>query len=1380
MMPDFDKVSYSQFFDVDENYFPCIDDSAIQGGAKWDNTYPHKTFIRMMRASETMLGGSTNRSLWIHGSYGTGKSQCVYTLMKLLSVPEEELEAYWQNYEALQDEQDLKARLIGHRQRNILTVYRYASGSIHNLQAFFRAVQESVSAALKKDSRISYYGGSTLKEAVIAWMEQPGAAALLDAQLQLPEWRAVFPQQNSAEILEKLKNPRANTDELMENLFKLADKVGITAMMLDADKLKKWLKDIIETNHITIVFFWDEFSDFFKHNRSSLGDFQQVVALCQECPFYMVIVTHQTSEVIDERDEGWKVVQQRFERVEITLPDNIAFELIGHAFKEKPAAKETWNAIKDELYDRLPSSRTAVMKAVHLDNHKVIKEIMPIHPMTALVLKNIASAFASNQRSMFDFIKTKHDEQDAKAFQWFINNYGPGDDHPLLTIDMLWDFFYERGKNNLTPDIRMILDAYASQGRLREDEQRVLKTVLIMQAIDTRYGGEIALMKPTEQNISYAFEGIASGLDSACKNIAKKLEHDGVLVKKPLGNGKYAYEVAVLAGDQSKINARKKEVRQNSTTETLAAQGELAGCLSLPACLRWRFGINDAGDLETVTLANFTRKVNAMREADTSWRFLAVLAIAKDNGEGAGLRKKIKEAASQEEYTKILFIDATENVLGEENLDSYVDFSAMALYYQSNNGATARENNAKAKNVLTAWKSSIYNGSFIVYSHDNPEGERLQGGQNVADAMKARVLKKFSRIPDFGNGLTEAQFKLTNAKAAALCGINQKTSGVMQGAEKSVLGSVWGVEAYWEKPETSALDISVIKRDVDTKMEASFKASGQVPILDVLELLERVYGYSNSNLTAFMVGFLLKEYSGSPYRYTDQRGTREEMKPDKLGEMISNGLKSQNQTYIVKMTPEEKSFYDTTEIAWGIAANTLSSPAKAASCVQNAMQRLGMPLWCLREVDESAIYAVLEQYLSFVKAQGQAVQQIMSDIGKSALDDAGLGDSLRKFLTEDNCRQGMLLFLKHFEEGKLLDLADSIGAKDYLLDDINRIFSSVEYASLWDEGTGHEQIRKLMVEYAFVLATNNIIDSAAHSKREAVIAWQEKLKFTLCSCERLQELHPDMVVWGFLKKIALSQDILPDQMQGLVDAINASVVVLKEYFADEADVFAKIYRDYLENLTSNDIKHLAPDLVNIFIKSRTESNKMVKEAADKARKNQLRTQVFQLWKEKTGSANPRDWSARHRTPILNVISAEEYAKAKKVFNALNSSYPAQNELKAAHDFLQESTSLARLHDDRAVEAGFMKILGKFRSILTDIDKVKDALDSLAVDAYDWNDDPLVQEKLQKMAQLEYDAGGSDRAVAKIEAMGSEELKRYLIEQVRSQMNLGLEIINEGR
>ena len=66
-----------------------------------------------------------------------------------------------------------------------------------------------------------------------------------------------------------------------------------------------------------------------------------------------------------------------------------------------------------------------------------------------------------------------------------------------------------------------------------------------------------------------------------------------------------------------------------------------------------------------------------------------------------------------------------------------------------------------------------------------------------------------------------------------------------------------------------------------------------------------------------------------------------------------------------------------------------------------------------------------------------------------------------------------------------------------------------------------------------------------------------------------------------------------------------------------------------------------------------------------------------------------------------------------------------------------------------------------------------------VRAYEWNEHPLVKEKIGQLAKAEYEAGGSDKVAKKIENMSSDELKTYLIKSVRENMNLGIEILNGG-
>ena len=116
---------YCEYFDVNETYFPCIDESAINAGAPWDTTYPHETFVQLLNNVEKMLGGATKRSVWIHGAYGTGKSQCAYALKKILELPEDEVRTYWNKYDPLKKNPALLEKIIGHKSRGIVTCYRY-------------------------------------------------------------------------------------------------------------------------------------------------------------------------------------------------------------------------------------------------------------------------------------------------------------------------------------------------------------------------------------------------------------------------------------------------------------------------------------------------------------------------------------------------------------------------------------------------------------------------------------------------------------------------------------------------------------------------------------------------------------------------------------------------------------------------------------------------------------------------------------------------------------------------------------------------------------------------------------------------------------------------------------------------------------------------------------------------------------------------------------------------------------------------------------------------------------------------------------------------------------------------------------------------------
>ncbi len=1382
---------YSAYFDIDENYFPQVNEFTIRSAGPdfWTFTYPHSTFIEMLSSMERILARQEMRTLWVEGAYGTGKSQCIYALKKILEVPEEELRAYWNKYEALKQKPDLLEKLIGHRQSGVLTAYRYASGSINSPRDLFLAIQNTLKDALEKAGL--YTGENTLKDSVIAWIEQSAAnKTYLDSLLQEPEWAALFPQSSADEILTALRSRDGEIKSLMDNLFRLADKVGITALNIDADRLIAWISDIIDQNNIKVVFLWDEFSDYFKNNRESLSDFQKLVELVSAKPFYLVVVTHESGQLFTTADTTWTKVRDRFHPVKISLPDNIAFELIGHALKIKEPAQDEWTRISGNLNSRVDTVRSKVMEAAGIKDPEVMRKILPLHPVAALLLKNIATAFQSNQRSMFDFIKSSGNDN-VQAFQWFIAHNSPASAHPFLTVDLLWNFFYDRGKDNLSSDIRLILDTFPQQQDLREDEKTVLKAILIMQAIDLRLGGIIDLFKATDQYLSYVFQGIPDLEGSRAGHLARGLKEKGILVSRPISGNRQAYAAAVLAGDQIKIDKYKQDVRLSSSTAKLVTEGGLASVLALPPALRLRFETEaGSGKITAVTDSDFTKNINILRDKAADWRFQAVLAFARDNNEAAGLREKIREAVRKEEYRNIVFIDALSTPIGEEALEQYVEYSAMSMYYQGSNNQASAENSAKAKQVLEQdWKNRIYNGSFIVSSFDNQEGEKVGNAQGVASILQVIVRKRFPLVFDFARGLTEAQFKPSSLKQSAKAGIVQKSSGVVVGLEKHLLPTVWTLAEpdYWTNPSPASADIAKIKSALDAHIQKAFQEEGQITTSAIYDLLEGQFGFAPCNLSAFLAGFLLKEYSSDPYRYSDSSGAHEPMTPDKLAEMLGDYINPAKRarlktTALVRMTPDEMAFYELTEKVWDIPAQNCTSADQAARAIGKKMKEWGLPIWCLEGIDEGGCFDIVQRYIELGRSSGQEAHRRAVELGRIAVIKPNLATCLRELLGKEQCQRGMRDFLRHFEGGRILQLAAEIGAESSVLNDIRSLFD-VEHANLWDREIGENEIRKLLTDYGFAKTSQDLLNASASSREAACKAWQERLNLFRISCDALKQRQPELgkVLDGLLK-VYRRENLLPEQWQYLHQDLVTQGAALKAILDGESTLFAKLYAPYLEELGAEEIEAVKNDLPHgLFALSATDCNACVKSKAEEFKKNQLKSKLFRLWRDKTNTRTPEEWSQRYRTPILCCVADEEYEQAQTTFEILNKNWgAAETDIQAGLRFLEQTKLFEVIQDETRRDALFSDaVLQDYALLLTDLNTVRDRLETVVdVSVYDWDRNPHIRKKVQQLAEAEYQAGGSDRVLRKIEEMGDAQLKRYLKALVSGNIQVGLAILAE--
>jgi len=383
-------------------------------------------------------------------------------------------------------------------------------------------------------------------------------------------------------------------------------------------------------------------------------------------------------------------------------------------------------------------------------------------------------------------------------------------------------------------------------------------------------------------------------------------------------------------------------------------------------------------------------------------------------------------------------------------------------------------------------------------------------------------------------------------------------------------------------------------------------------------------------------------------------------------------------------------------------------------------------------------------------------------------------------LTADKCRDGMAVFLAQYRDGKLMSLAEEIGAKDIVLSDVRRLFS-VKHSAMWVEDTGKTEIDRLIVEYDVIKQTNSILNVVCNTREKAFDAWREVLKFVGFSCDALKAKRPTLEkLLSYLLKIMNREDMLPEMMKEFLSELNAHRSEICEILNNKLAVFEELYGAYLENFSIAEKEEIQNSInKEIFTTTATASNQTVKQAAETYRKNQIKTQLFNLWKELTGTKNPREWSSRYGTPILCLVDAAQYAEAKLAFTTLNNAYQTDSDIHKALDFLEKSQLFFDMIQDASKrDKAFMRaIVGSYAVLLPNPNAVRQALKSLPVDEYDWYDNPIVKQKILQMADAEYYAGGSDKAVGLLDKMSDFELKKRLIELVQKDIELGIKIIS---
>ena len=1395
---------YQDYFNIDPKYYAAVTADLIESGkVSWKSFYPHETFVKLLEKTHTVLSGKDPRSLWVEGAYGTGKSHAALTVKSILEATDEEVEDYFQDYGL---SKDLCQKLITDKNAGkLITIHRIGSGSIRSDQDLILAVQDSIMSALDAHG-IDNHGEASLKDAALKWFEKKASRDYFDQLISEEQYAWSFGGDRVDTIIDKLKNGTSEqVTKLMRNIITVAEDNGITALRLDIQGMADWIKSIIENNQIqAILFVWDEFTEFFQNNPNSLTGFQTLAEISLSKPFYFMIVSHESRSLFVNADTAKKILDRFVPPVKIELPENMAFRLMAQAMKTTSdvVLKKDWDAYKAELNEDLASVRKSIRdsakKNATLGQKTVVSDeelqaIVPIHPYAALMLKHLSVAFSSNQRSMFDFII--NNDTDSKAFKWFIGNYGPLDPINLLTIDMLWDFFYGKGQNGLNDDVRVILDSYSllNSEKLTPDEQRVLKTVLLLQAISMRVN-DVELLKPNEQNVDLAFNGTGWSKGKG-RSIAEKLVRDGLLFKKPVGGGKTEYTVANSTGDAATIRKKKNEVLNDTKTQDLIIQADLINAVQLPAPIVGRFMIETAA---TKNFSTILSKVDGKYVAD---RFKVLMTFALNDDEAAQVKNQIIKTVRAGK-TDIIYVDAGLTPMGKDLFDQYVESMAYSRYYAQNDKHRASEFQSQAAKCLAEWKNKISNGAFMLYSKDHPSGIRMA---NLV-ALQEELSSLNHKIYPYGleqYNVTDNMFSKGPLAQGAECGILQTLRLAFKAPNDrtslaTALQGAWNVDNYWKDPAKKGLVIVRIKQKVEELVSEGFsQRTGRVSMSVIYnELTKAPFGFMPNNISAFVLGFVLKEYANGDYFWSNGSNS-ETMTVDKMKTMIANAInqevspgKNFREEFIVAMSPDQRAFLSCTSKAFKIPASQCGSIESARDQIRIAMKRFSFPIWCVKYVlpkiehtaSNEQLSEIIDNYCNIANtANGNkgTESEIASSIGQAVMETPTIADDLVRILTSENCRNGMLAYIDGFQGGILRKLAAQLGDNGAYLEEVRSKFNADAANWVWNAETADDKIRDVILDYQIIVETNKSLPKCV-SIRDVVRGWNAKTNNIRMSYESVKKSVGDLAL--FLEELYRMKQVndLPDQKKKkFYDLLLTQREAFDRFYADQVSTFKLVAASFIGDLDDIDIANLYSNFPSgQFTKSGTEYFKFVEKEVAEFQKGQLKKRIRDLWQERTDSKDPVDWSSRYDTPILCMFDDEERVEAKRIFAIMRENAPSEMDANRVLRYLTIATFYERLKNAQERDRCFMdRVVGDYAILLKDAQSVRDYLISHSTEKpFYWMDNAAIQNQIKAYADKQYKTGGYERAWAVIDQMDPGELREYLKDLIADNVKVGIEIL----
>lgn len=411
---------YNEYLQVNPSFESVVDIAADSRNKNlWREYIVGDDMEKLMDFLCQTLGYETpdaRRSLWVHGSYGTGKSYAAIFVKHLLEEKKDTIDTFLQNNQRLSK---YRNRFLNCRKNgDYLVIWKTGCTGIRTGDQLLVEAEFAIREALvQKFGDRADFGVASLQDGVKAQLHNRNInwEHVLDSTILGEDYGDVEELIASVECGD-LKATKAVAEVIRANHWGLINNV---------ETFKKWVEEIIVANHLEksgIFFIWDEFTDYLRHSDDQVV-MQQISEFCKEQPLFMCFIVHKDSSWVDVMGNAtYQQITHRFHEVEFHVSADAAYDLIAGSISIRNGMDEYW---KEARKDPVHNIKKFLPDIAGLDDKisEKINELCPMHPMTVRLLSSVAENFAAAQRTMFRFMKDSSNE--TQGFLGYITKYGP-------------------------------------------------------------------------------------------------------------------------------------------------------------------------------------------------------------------------------------------------------------------------------------------------------------------------------------------------------------------------------------------------------------------------------------------------------------------------------------------------------------------------------------------------------------------------------------------------------------------------------------------------------------------------------------------------------------------------------------------------------------------------------------------------------------------------------------------------------------------------------------------------------------------------------------------------------------------------------------------